>query len=468
MFGAATDYSLLIISRFRDELRHTDDLDEAMSNAAQRTGPAILSAGGIVVGVMLVLGLSDYNATREMGPILALGMTVMMLAGLTLLPATLSALGRRAFWPRDPRPGADAGDGAGRRGWARAADLVGRHPVRVTVIATAILVLGALGNIGGRETLPFTEAFREPPDSVAGVTAVQQSFPPGRAAPADLVMDQPLSGDVLGPLAEVPGVDTVIPSAASDPAEGEPDLMKADVILDLDPFSDAAREQIPRIRAELDRLVAEAIKLRSAATGDEIAVLGGFTAGAHDIRQAIARDNRLIVPLALALIFLVLVALLRSVVAPLYLVGSVVLSFAFALGISSLFFTHVLGQPGSDPNLTTFAFIFLVGLGVDYNVFLISRIREERARGLANREAVQAGLERTGGVITSAGLILAGTFSSLMALTFEATFQFGFVICVGLLVDTFLVRAFLVPSIAVLLGERNWWPGSTGKRTVAT
>jgi RND superfamily putative drug exporter len=249
-------------------------------------------------------------------------------------------------------------------------------------------------------------------------------------------------------------------SAASDPVAGETDLMKADVFLDIDPFSDAARDYVPRLRARVDGLLAAAIESHSAASGDEIAVLGGFTAEAYDTEQAIARDNRLVVPLALGLIFLVLVALLRSVVAPLYLVATVVLSFAFALGISSLVFTHVLGQPGSDPSLATFAFIFLVGLGVDYNVFLISRIREERARGLATREAVMAGLERTGGVITSAGLILAGTFSALMALKFEAVFQFGFVISVGLLVDTFLVRAFLVPSIAVMLGERNWWPGS--------
>jgi RND superfamily putative drug exporter len=155
---------------------------------------------------------------------------------------------------------------------------------------------------------------------------------------------------------------------------------------------------------------------------------------------------------------LVLAALLRAIVAPLYLVATAVLSFLFALGVGSLVFTHLMGQPGSDPSLTIFAFIFLVGLGVDYNVFLMGRIQEERRAGIGTREAVLAGLSRTGGVITSAGLILAGTFSALMALTFEALFQFGFVITVGLLVDTFLVRALLVPSIAYLLGERNWWP----------
>ncbi len=174
--------------------------------------------------------------------------------------------------------------------------------------------------------------------------------------------------------------------------------------------------------------------------------------------QALRRDAKLIVPLVLVLILLVLMALLRAIVAPLYVIGTVVLSFAFALGASSLIFTHILGQPDSDPNLTIFAFIFLVALGVDDNIFLMTGIREQHARGLATRDAVIVGLQRTGGVITSAGLILAGTFAALMALDLEALFQVGFTVTLGLLVDAFLVRTFLVPSLAYLLGERNWWP----------
>jgi RND superfamily putative drug exporter len=219
------------------------------------------------------------------------------------------------------------------------------------------------------------------------------------------------------------------------------------VLLKLDPFSRDAMDAIPRLR----EAVAKAAK-------GEVAVIGGATAENHDNLQALSRDAKLIVPLVLLLILLVLIALLRCVVAPLYVIGTVVLSFAFALGASSLAFTHLFGQPDSDPNLAIFSFIFLVALGVDDNIFLMTRIREERRRGLSTRDAVISGLERTGGVITSAGLILAGTFATLMALDLEALFQVGFTVTLGLLVDAFLVRTFLVPSIALLLDERNWWP----------
>ena len=233
-------------------------------------------------------------------------------------------------------------------------------------------------------------------------------------------------------------------------------------MLRLDPFSAAATDFVPRLREQVDRRLADALALRGGGDGTEVAVVGGLAAEAYDTGQAVGRDTRLIVPLALLLILAVLVVLLRAIVAPLYLIATVVLSFLFALGVGSLVF-DALGQPGSDPSLAVFAFIFLVGLGVDYNIFLMSRIQEERRAGLDTRRAVLAALARTGGVITSAGLILAGTFSALMALTFEALFQFGFVIAFGLLVDALLVRALLVPSIAYLLAERNWFPskGST-------
>jgi RND superfamily putative drug exporter len=452
IFGAGTDYCLLIVARFRDELRGGAPPDEAMARAAERTGPAILSAGAIVAGMMLVLGLADFNATREMGPVLALGVALTVVAGLTLLPALLSVLGRRVFWPAlraDAPPGGV---------WARVARVVERRPATVAVTVTAVLVAGALGNLGGRENLDFTQAFRDAPDSVEGVRAIRESFPPGRTAPLDLVLDEHVSGEVLPPLAELPEVDTANWSAASVPAAGAQPLVTGEIVLNLDPFGSAAAGFVPRLRAEIDRRLAAALEVRGEAAGSGVAVVGGLAAETHDTSEAVSRDTWLIVPLALALILVVLAVLLRAIVAPLYLVGTAVLSFLFALGVGSLVFTHLMGQAGSDPSLTIFAFIFLVGLGVDYNVFLMGRIQEERRGGLDTRPAVLAGLSRTGGVITSAGLILAGTFSALMALTFEALFQFGFVIAVGLLVDTLLVRGLLVPSIAYLLGERNWWP----------
>ena len=446
MFGAGTDYCLLIVARFRDELTREEDVGTAMARAAERTAPAILSAGAIVVVAMLALALADFNATREMGPILALGVAIMVLAGLTLLPAVLTVLGRRAFWPAVPRTGTEAPGGS--RTWAAVAGLVRRRPAATAAAVTALLVVGALGAVGGREPLGFADSFRDPPPSVQAQDVIAEHFIPGRVAPVGVVTGFDAASPVVGALAEDPGVpiEEMYLSARSLPAPGEEDLGLSEAYLSLDPFSQAATDAIPGIRSAA----------RAAAGGGEVLV-GGEVAEAYDTQRALARDTRLIVPVTLALILLILGVLLRAVVMPLYVIGTVILSFLFALGASSLLFTHVLGQPASDPSLALFAFIFLVALGVDYNVFLLARIREEREhRG--TEAAVAAALERTGGIITSAGLVLAATFAVLMALELEALFQVGFVVALGLLADTFLVRALLVPAIAIMLGERSWWP----------
>src|SRR3954462_577342 len=438
MFGAGTDYCLLTVSRFREELARGGDVDEAMARAAARTGPAILASGGIVVAAMLVLGLADFNATREMGPILALGIAVMIACGLTLLPATLAALGTRAFWPAVPKPSEKE-----RGRWTRIGRLVRRRPVLLASVSAGILVAGALGTRGGRGYRALSEQYRDPPESVQGQELIRHPSPPGRVAPLDVVAAPDAALAVRDALARTKGI------AASNTVSQARDrrLFSLQVLLSRDPFSRAAMDDIPRLRDVVRK-----------AAGGNLAVVGGITAENHDNQQALSRDAKLIVPLVLLLILLVLIVLLRCVVVPLYVIGTVVLSFAFALGASLLVFTHVFGQPDSDPNLAIFAFIFLVALGVDDNIFLMTRIREERARGMSTRDAVISGLERTGGVITSAGLILAGTFATLMALDLEALFQVGFTVCLGLLVDAFLVRTFLVPSIALLLDERNWWP----------
>jgi putative drug exporter of the RND superfamily len=441
MFGAGTDYALLIVSRYRDELRRDADAAAAIARATAHTGPAIVASGGIVVAAMLVLGLADFNATREMGPILALGIAVMLAAGLTLLPALLAAFGRRAFWPAIPRVEARPRRGAG---WSRIGRLVRRRPRLLAGASVVILAAGALGNLGGRGYLDISEQYRHAPESVQGQQLIRRTFPPGKVAPVDVVASSAAGLAVRDALRSAKGVSVANTDSAS--VRGAP-LLSLQVLLSVDPFSTRAMDLIPHLRAVA----------RRAAHGRP-ALIGGITAEQHDNLRALSRDAKLIVPLVLALILLILVALLRSLVAPLYVIGTVVLSFAFALGASSLVFTHLFGQPDSDPNLSIFAFIFLVALGVDDNIFLLTRIREERARGLATRDAVIAGLERTGGVITSAGLILAGTFASLMALDMVALFQVGFAVTLGLLVDAFLVRTFLVPSVALLLGERNWWP----------
>lgn len=422
-----------------------------MMRAAAHTGPAIFASGAIVVAAMLVLSLADFNATREMGPLLALGIVVMMGCGVTLLPALLAAFGRRAFWPAIPRETSEPDTVSA--GWRRVSDLVRRRPALLVGISLGVLALGALGNLEGRGHLDLSEQYRDPPESAQGQALIRDRFDPaGRVGPIQVVTDAAVAIQVKDALAVAPGVASSNTDSQSDDGR----YVSSEVLLNIDPFSTRAMDLIPRLREVADK-----------AAAGQLAVLGGITAESYDNEQALSADARLIVPLVLLLMLLVLMALLRCVVAPLYVVGTVVLSFAFALGASSLVFTHIFGQPDSDPNLTTFAFIFLVALGVDDNIFLMSRIREEQRAGLATRDAVIAGLQKTGGVITSAGLILAGTFAALMALELEALFQVGFTVCLGLLVDAFLVRTFLVPSIAMLLGERNWWP-SGGSALVAT
>jgi putative drug exporter of the RND superfamily len=418
MFGAGTDYCLLLVSRCRE----VGDAGEA----ARRTAPAILSAGGVVVAALLVLAVADVRATAWMGPVLAIGIAVMALAGLTLLPALLSLVG--------PRTAPETG--AVRPVWSRIGSLVRARPGAITAAVLAVLAVGALGNFAKSGTLDFTEAFREPPESVRALALNQDEFGPGRAAPLDLVVATPRAPDVLAALDGDPAVvQTTMVSHSRDER-----LLLASVELKADPFSDAATAQVPHLRDVV----------RRAAGGDEV-LLGGVTAETFDSREAQAADARLVAPLTIGVILLIVIALVRALVAPLYLVASVLLSYGFALGVASLVFGEL------DPGLPLFAFIFLVALGADYNIFLIGRIRDERAR-MHTKAAVIEGLQRTGGVITSAGLILAGTFAALIALPVEGIAQMGFTIAFGVLVDAFLVRTFLVPGIAVLLGERNWWP----------
>jgi RND superfamily putative drug exporter len=427
MFGAGTDYCLLLVARCRE----TGDAGEA----ARRTAPAIVSAGGTVVAAMLVLSVADVRATQWMGPVLAIGIAVMVLAGLTLLPALLSVTGARA-----------TATGPGRV-WPRVGALVRERPGAVTAVVLAVLAVGALGNLAKGGTLDFTETFREPPESVRALALIQGQFGPGRAAPVDLVVAAAQGPYVMPALSADPAVARVTPVNFS--RDGR--LMLASVELKADPFSDAATAQIPRLRA----VAREAVAPEAGPVGEVL--LGGVSAESFDAREAQAADAALVAALTIGVIFLIVAALLRAVVAPLYLVGTVLLSYGFALGVTALVFGEL------DPALPLLAFVFLVALGADYNIFLVSRIREERAR-MQTRPAVIEGLQRTGGVITSAGLILAGTFAALIALPAEGIAQMGFAIALGVLVDAFLVRTFLVPGIAVLLGERNWWPRGVALR----
>jgi RND superfamily putative drug exporter len=456
MFGAGTDYCIYLIARYREELRVREDRHDAMQHAVARSGPAILSAGGTVVAAMLVLLVADLSSTRNQGPVLAIGVAITMIAGLTLLPALLTIIGRGSFWPAVPRFGAE--DRSRRSLYHRVGEYVTGKPVATIVTVTAVLlvcVLGLLSNPGG---LGIGGGFREKPESIQGQIALSKALPPGELATTQVIVDAPkesleaTTGAVIGALqADSADVAAVRPGLLA--TDGSAQVLE--VVLTSDPYTDAAEASIPRIRG-----IAEA-----AATGaGGSAIVGGPTAQEYDTDQAVNRDARLIVPLTLLLILIILILLLRAVIAPLYLIATVILSYFATLGLSYLIFLHVFDSPGVDPGYATFLFLFAVALGVDYNIFLVSRIREE-ADAMPMRPAVLRALETTGGVITSAGLILAGTFLVLMTLPLEALFQLGFGVALGVLIDTFVVRTLLVPALAVWVGDRSWWPGRVPTHT---
>lgn len=450
MFGAGTDYCIYLVARYREELRVREDRHDAMQHAVARSGPAILSAGGTVVAAMLVLLFADLSSTRNQGPVLAIGVAITMLAGLTLLPALLTVVGRRSFWPVIPRFGSE--DRSRRSIYHRVGEVVTGRPVATVAIVTAVLLICTLGLLTQPGGLGIGGGFRNDPESIRGQVALSKALPPGELATTQVIVNAPAdqleaaTGAVIGALdADTSDVATVRPSLTATAGDGQ----LLEVTLTRDPYSDAAAASVPRIRQIVDE---------AAAAAGATAIVGGPTAQDYDTDRTVNRDATLIVPLTLLLILIILALLLRAIIAPLYLIATVILSFFATLGLSYVIFIHVFGSPGVDPGYATFLFLFAVALGVDYNIFLVSRIREE-AESAPMRPAVLRALETTGGVITSAGLILAGTFLVLMTLPLEALFQLGFGVALGVMIDTFVVRTLLVPALAVWVGDRSWWPG---------
>ena len=442
MFGAGTDYCLLIVARFREELRRHADKHEAMARALEHTSPAILSSGATVVCATLVLLVTSLSAST--GPVFAIGVGVTVIAGLTLLPALLTIVGRRAFWPAAPRLDEEDRESGGI--WRRIGEAVARRPGTTAAATVALLLAFAAGNAVDLPGLSLSGGFRSETESVEGAEALARALPAGETAPTDVIVEaepgrlEAASGAVSEALRGEQGVASVAQVEVSEDGSAA----RLQVVLEDDPYSDAAVARIDALRAT------------AVAPGAEV-LIGGPTAEEADTRSTARRDAALAVPLTLAVIFLILVALLRAFVAPVYLILSVILSYAATMGLAYLAFAYVFDSPGSDASLPLLVFVFVVALGVDYNIFLMARVREEVARH-GSREGVLLGLERTGGVITSAGLILAGTFAVLMLLPLEQLFQLGFAVAVGILLDTFVVRTLLVPAVALLLGDRSWWP----------
>jgi putative drug exporter of the RND superfamily len=456
MFGVGTDYCLLLVSRYREELRRHEDKHAAMALAVRRAGPAILASGLTVCLAMLVLLVAETGSVHALGPVSAIGVGVAFSAGLTLLPAILTITGRRGFWPRrstvECDPQADAEPRAGI--WRQVGDRVLQRPGIALSVTVGIFAVGALGLFAYEESYSVTGFFKKQTDSVDGFKVMERAFPAGTSSPMTVLVERE-GGRVTARdvqvvrqrLSSVPEVATV--TAVQDRST-DGSIAELSAVLRTDPYSSEALEVVPELRDRLDGL-----------PGGVRPLVGGGTAIQYDYDASTTRDLRLIVPLALAVIAVILAVLLQAIVAPLVLIASVVASFFGTLGFSLLFIRYVVGDPGVDNSLPTYAFIFLVALGIDYTIFLMSRVREE-ARRHGTREGMLRALGATGPVITSAGIILAGTFSVLMTLPVTFTFNLGFLVALGILLDTFVVRTIMVPAAVELIGDTIWWPSGPG------
>ncbi|MFA9400921.1 MAG: MMPL family transporter [Acidobacteriota bacterium] len=446
VLGAGTDYALLLIARYREELRHRESRTESMQVALRSAGPAILASGGTVIAALLCLSLAELNSTASLGPIGAIGIASAMVAMLTLLPAMLVIAPRFVFWPKVPRVGSGGVD-AEHGPWRRLGDRIARSPRRVWVGALVALLVMAAGLLAYDDGLTTSKGFRDRVEAVTGEELIAKSFPGGAGAPTEIVVNDPSKADtVIGAVGEVDGVARVRPVAQSESAV----LLNA--VLEPEAFTTEAYDLIPGIRDA------------SQGSGGPETLVGGGTAVEHDIRESNKRDVKLIVPLVILVVFLILVVLLRAVAAPLMLVGTVVVSFFAALGVGMVVSDLVFGFPGVDPGLPLFAFVFLVALGIDYNIFLMARVREETVK-YGTRQGMLRGLAVTGGVITSAGIVLAGTFMVLSILPLVFLTQLGFTVAFGVLLDTFLVRSILVPALVFDIGPPVWWPSSLAKKS---
>jgi putative drug exporter of the RND superfamily len=444
VFGAGTDYALLITARYREELRRHEDRHEAMAIALRRAGPAVVASAGTVILSLLTLSLAELNSTKSMGPVLAIGVAVALLAMITLLPALLVITGRWVFWPVKPAYG--SAEPTTKGFWARVGRRIAVRP-RAVWIGT-VVVLGAMAvGLAGLHASGLTNAqsFRGHPDSVTGQAVLDAHFPGGAGQPVQ-VFGNPGSGPQLATaLRSVSGLTGVTqPVTLAGHAYLEATLTSA-------PDSQAAYATIDRAR--------DAVHAVPGAN----AIVGGNTAVNLDVQRAAAHDRNLIIPVILAVVFVILMLLLRALVAPVMLIATVVLSFASALGVSALFFDHVFNFGGADTSFPLFVFVFLVALGIDYNIFLMTRVREEAQRH-GPRTGALTGLAATGGVITSAGCVLAGTFAVLGTLPVTFLTELGFAVAFGVLLDTIVVRSVLVTALNLDLGRWVWWPSRLARQ----
>ncbi|MFI5937985.1 MMPL family transporter [Actinoplanes sp. NPDC051494] len=441
VFGAGTNYALLLISRYREELHRFEDRREAMRQALRGAGPAVLASAATVVLSLLTLLLASLGDTVALGVTAALGIGVAALFALVALPAALVVCGRGLFWPFVPR----VGDAVKHGLWSRVGTAVAKRPG--VVIAASVVVLGVLaaGIPGTQLGLSQTDQFRVKAESVEALDTLSRSFPAGAANPAVVVAAPAKAQEVLAAVTATPGI------AQARIAEQTPAVVRIDATLMAAPETPESYDTIRTLRGAVS------------AVPEANALVGGSVATSLDNRDAALRDLRVIVPVVLIVVLLVLGLLLRAVVAAVLLITTVIASFAAALGAGAFLFRSALGYPGLDNQVPLYAFLFLVALGVDYNIFLVTRAREEAAhRG--TRDGMVHAVAATGAVITSAGILLAAVFAVLGVLPIITLTQIGVIVGVGVLLDTLLVRTVLVPALATLLGDRFWWPADPAGR----
>ena len=501
LFGSGTDYCLFIASRFKEELKRTPSSLEAMRNTMRGIGGAVASAGATIIIASAILLIADLKSYQSMGPVIGIAIVIMTVASLTLVPAILTVLGPKAFWPFTPKVNTHT-ESEQTTIYGRIGNIVLKKPIFTLLATSGVLGIFIFGIIGSEKSFDQLDSLPQNTESVRSFELLRQGFSPGLLSPTnvyidineqnylnsevaaeldlialniledELVLDVSYFGRPFGFNSKIDN-KYVLEAYGTNLNELQPiiqrsqkftsynqNMLRYDVVLNINPYSNEALDFIPKLRNNLSEA------LDSSSLIEPNIYVGGETAEAYDTRTAAKRDTFLVLPLILLAIGIVLVILLKSLVAPLYLLMTIIFTYFSTLGISIFIFKHIFNQDTVTPGLAFFLFIFLNALGVDYNIYLMSRLKEESAKSPLDK-AVLKTLALTGGVITSAGLILAGTFSALMSLPLQDLFQLGFAVAIGVLMDTFITRTLIVPSLVKLLGQWIWWPSKQANNIIS-
>lgn len=477
VIGAATDYSLLYVSRYREELLQYENKWTATKKAWLGTLEPVLASGGTVIAGLLCLLLSDLKSNSALGPVAAVGIVFAMLAALTLLPALLALLGRGAFWPHVPvfEPGTEGQEHINFNGiWGRTVRFVERHPRPIWILTTLALLVGAFGAFAFKaDGVPQTDLVLSSSEARDGQEKLSEHFPGGSGSPTLIITSETDAQKVATAALQIPGVDSLQISAPESPSGQAP--ITADGITPVGPpgtpspspqvvdgkvLLQATLSDPAESNEALGTVTALRSELHQVAPGT---VVGGTTATTLDTNQTAIHDRNLIIPIILIVILLILMALLRAIVAPVLLILTTILSFGTAMGVSALVFNHIVKFPGADPAVPLCSFVFLVALGIDYNIFLMTRVREE-SQTHGTHQGIVRGLAITGTVITSAGVVLAATFAALAVIPILFLAQLAFIVAFGVLLDTFIVRTLLVPALSLEIGPKIWWPSALDRK----